>query len=201
MKKWILMMMGASFALFPMHANNEKEISKAIERERKEAARLQKQKEFEAIAAQRKDVTGYWFMHDYHKVRAGIAYLYEYNGTIYGRTLVTIDPDTGDKDTYNKPIGRARNIPGNPFTVGMEVIWVSRWHPKRRKWVSGNILDPRRRRPFNLDMWREGTELKLFGNIGAGIGATVTWHRATAADLPKDVPVPDVTKFVPQIYY
>lgn len=151
-----------------------------------------------ASPEERKDVTGYWYMYDQSKKKSGIAYLYEYDGEIYGRTLVTIDDKTGEVQTYDKPISRAKYLEGEPYTTGLDIIWDLTWDTKKNKYINGYILDPRKRKPYRVDIWREGDILKVFGNIGAGIGATVEWKRADSSALPPGVP--PAKKFVPKIY-
>ena len=154
----------------------------------------------EAEDKERQDVTGYWFMYDLGKEPTGIAYIYEYNGRIYGRTLVTIHKHLDIVETYDKPQFRSVHIEGQPFSTGQDIIWNLEWDAKKRKYIHGYILDPRKKKPYYVDIWREGDTLKVFGNIGAGIGAVVTWRRAQASDLPPGTP-PITTKLVPKIYY
>lgn len=152
-------------------------------------------------AEERKDVVGYWFMYDLGKKKSGIAYVYEYEGKIYGRTLVTYHKKKDGEmfiETYDKPVSRSPFLEGNPFTTGLDVIWDLQWDPKKEKYVKGYILDPRKKKPYYVDLWREGDVLKVFGNIGAGIGATVYWQRASHTDLPAGVPLPK--NLVPKIY-
>lgn len=164
------------------------------------SAEEEKQHSKELEDQERRDVTGYWFMYDLGKEPTGIAYLYEYNGRIYGRTLVTIHKHLNVVETYDKPQFRSQHIEGKPFSTGQDIIWNLQWDPEKRKYIKGYILDPRKKKPYYADIWREGDTLKIFGNVGAGLGMVITWRRAQASDLPEGTP-PVKGPLEPKIYY
>lgn len=149
---------------------------------------------------QRSQVLGYWYMYDLSgKEPTGIVYFYEYEGKVYGRTIVTIDPDTKEVQTYNKPVSRVPHIEGNPWFQGLDILWNLTWDAKKRKYIKGKVLDPRRKNPYNAEIWRDGENLKMFGAIGP-FGLAVTWRPATAADLPPGCP-PIRGPLTPKIYF
>jgi hypothetical protein len=152
-----------------------------------------------AQSVNRKDIGGYWWMYDDHKVRTGIAYIYEFEGKYYGRTLYTISPETGKEEVYSQPESKAKHIDGNPYTTGMDIVWNLTWDEKKQKYTKGAILDPRKKNPYQLDAWREGDVLKIYGNI-IGMGVTIDWPMASVSDLPAGAPAINEA-LTPKLYY
>ncbi len=148
------------------------------------------------------DVTGYWFMRDMgSKDYVGIIYIYEYNGKMYGRTMVSFDTKTGETFTYVDDEGDiARYLIGAPRTLGLDVMWDLEWDEKKGRYIDGSIMDPRKKNPYGAQIWRVGNTLKMRGSVGP-FGAAVDWERASASDLPDGVPAFKSAELIPIIYY
>lgn len=148
------------------------------------------------------DVQGYWFMRDLgSRAHVGIIFIYEYRGKMYGRTMVSFDPRTGEVFSYADEEGdRARYLEGNPRTLGLDVMWNLEWDERRGRYVNGSILDPRRRRPYSAQIWRVGNTLNMRGSLGP-FGATVDWERAQASDLPPGTPSFSIYDLIPILFF
>ncbi|MDA3957300.1 DUF2147 domain-containing protein [Oceanispirochaeta sp.] len=122
-----------------------------------------------------------------------IVKVYEYQGKVFGRILVTFE-DGKLKDTYVSPSHRAENVKGEPFYAGLDFIWDM--EEKGRKWKKGKILDPQEGKVYSSEIWLEGGNLIVRGKIGP-FGRNQTWLPATARDLPAGTS--DPTNLVPSI--
>ncbi|NIZ46759.1 DUF2147 domain-containing protein [Entomospira nematocerorum] len=151
-----------------------------------------------AVAQSASDVTGLWFMYDLNaKSPSGIIQIYEYEGRIYGRTLLAYDADGTVHKHTDEEVDRARYLPGNPPTLGLDVIWGLTWNEKKNRYDDGHILDPRKKNPYNVQLHRDGDILKMRGSLGP-FGATIDWTRATTADLDG---LKSFSNPVPVVYY
>jgi Uncharacterized protein conserved in bacteria (DUF2147) len=146
------------------------------------------------FAQSAKDVTGLWFMYDMGaKTASGIVQVYEFKGAIYGRTLISYEAD-GSVRNYNETnLDKAPHLAGNPPMLGLDVIWGVKWNEKQNRYDSGNIMDPRKKSPYGVELHRVGDVLKMKGKVGP-FGATIDWPKATLADLngiqPYSNPIP-----------
>jgi hypothetical protein len=151
--------------------------------------------------AERKDVFGYWVMMDPRtNQQAGIAYVFEKDGIIYSRILVAVHPKTQAVSHYKAPQIKAPYIKDQPYVEGMVNIWNVTWSDQEHRYINGFILDPQVRKPYRLEMWREGNELKIKGIMGP-FSKTVSWYRATERDLPQGCPPVKGPPEPPVIYY
>lgn len=148
------------------------------------------------------DVLGYWFMRDLgSKNYVGIIYIYEYNGKIYGRTMVAYDTKTGEVFSYVDGQGdTAKYLIGSPSTMGLDVIWDLEWNEDRGRYTQGSIMDPRKKHHYGAQIWRVGNTLKMRGSLGP-FGAAVDWERAEVSDLPEGTPPFRAEDLIPIIYY
>lgn len=164
--------------------------------ESKELTRAEKKaiKEAEDIA-RRKDIFGYWWMYDLGGLKpVGMMYLYEYKGKIYGRDVFTYyDIRKNGRtvvDAHNKPIDTFKFIPEKPYLSGMDMMWNLEWSDKKKRYINGYILDPRKKKPYFSEIWGKKSGLNMRGMIeilGNRLGGNVIWKRATEADLPVGV--------------
>jgi uncharacterized protein (DUF2147 family) len=148
------------------------------------------------------DVVGYWFMRDLgSRDYVGIIFIYEYEGKIYGRTMVSFDTKTGEVFSYVDEEGEtARYLIGSPRTLGLDVMWNLEWDERRGRYINGSIMDPRRRRPYSAQIWRVGNTLRMRGSLGP-FGATVDWELASASDLPAGTPSFKTSDLVPILFF
>jgi Uncharacterized protein conserved in bacteria (DUF2147) len=136
-----------------------------------------------AIAQSASDVTGLWFMFDLNaKEPSGIVQVYEHDGKIYGRTLVSYEKDGSVRNYTESGLDKAPHLAGNPPMLGLDVIWGLQWDEKKQTYNNGSIMDPRKKSPYNAEIKRSGDLLKMRGSVGP-FGATIDWTRATEADL------------------
>ncbi|QEN09263.1 DUF2147 domain-containing protein [Oceanispirochaeta crateris] len=124
-----------------------------------------------------------------------IVKVYEYEGKVFGRILVTYEEGVL-KDTYINPIHRAENVKGTPFFSGLDFIW--NMEKKGDKWKKGKIMDPQQGKVYSSEIWLENGNLIVRGKIGP-IGRNQTWLPATARDLPSGVSDPNsIVPSIPQ---
>ena len=130
---------------------------------------------------------------------SSICLIYEYQGKVFGRILVTYDEEwkpNVPKDTWNDPDDTADKIVGDPYYAGLDFIWDMQ--DRGRKWTRGKIIDPKPGKIYGCELWIDGENLIVRGKIGP-FGRSQTWLPITAADLPDGVPVPDPATLVPVI--
>jgi uncharacterized protein (DUF2147 family) len=150
------------------------------------------------FAQSAKDVTGLWFMYDMgEKNASGIIQIYEFNGAIYGRTLIGYEPDGTVRNYTEANLDKAPHLAGNPPMLGLDVIWGVKWQEKQQRYEGGHIMDPRKKGPYGVELRREGNILKMKGKVGV-FGATIDWTRATEADLKGVKPYVNP---IPIVYY
>lgn len=133
-------------------------------------------------------VTGYWqSIDDETGLVKSISVIYEYNGKIYGRLLVTYEDD----GTLADQTAIADKIVGDPQFVGLDFIW--HLQDKGKKWSKGKILDPKPGKVYSCDMWIDEGNLVVKGKIGP-FGRSQVWKPLTPSDLPNFVKLPKTLK-------
>lgn len=144
------------------------------------------------------DIQGFWKSIDEKSGKpTSIVGVYEYKGKYYGRLIATYNDQTGvlDETMYN-PQSRAKALKGHPYYDGLDFIWDLT--KEGNKYVNGLIVDPKKGRVYGAEMWREGPNLIVRGQI-LFLGRNQKWPRATAEDLPSDFKFPDMKTFIPKI--
>lgn len=128
-------------------------------------------------------VTGLWTtIDDETNTPKSVIYVYEYNNQIYGRVV----------KLFTNEEKRMSNIEGNPLILGSDIIWGMTDSGKR--FTGGKILDPKKEKIYNLEMWIDKENLIVRGKIGP-FGRNQTWVKKTDASLLPDKPlVPVVPK-------
>ena len=150
---------------------------------------------FSLSAAQ--DITGFWkSISDETGLPQSITAIYEYNGKIYGRIIVTYDDFGVAEDTIDAPTVRAELIEGDPFYAGLDFIWDMQ--DRGRKWGRGKIMDPPVAKVYTCEMWMEDGNLIVRGKIGP-FGRNQTWYRAMPEDLPAGFRFPNTRGYRPRI--
>lgn len=143
------------------------------------------------------DVFGFWKSVDSDTKKArSIVAVYPYQGKCYGRLILTYSENGKIKDTIYKPSERAPGVQGNPYYVGLDFIWNLK--KVGDKYKDGEIMDPEKGRIYSAEMWRQGPNLIVRGEI-LFIGLNQTWPPATDADFPPDFKKPVLTELVPVI--
>ncbi len=125
------------------------------------------------------DVVGYWTTIDDDTNEAkSVVQVYKYKGKVYGRVVKLL-----------KNPGATAKIPGNPSTLGLDIIWDL--EKDGDEYNGGKVLDPEKGSVYRCSMWREGDTLKMRGKLGIFF-RTQTWKKnttfkptSTAAPTPK----------------
>jgi len=142
-------------------------------------------------------ITGFWkSISDETGKTQTITAIYEYNGQLFGRIIVTFDEEGYPKDTIDTPAERTTALLGNPFYAGLDFIW--NLTEKGNKWTRGKILDPQQGRLYSCEMWLEDENLIVRGQI-LFFGRNQTWCRVNPSDLPPGFHLPDYSRFRPSI--
>lgn len=143
------------------------------------------------------DVVGFWkTVDDKTGTTQSIIGIYEYQGKIYGRIIATYADDGKIQDTMYSPKKRAPGVIGNPFYAGMDIIWDLKLEHTR--YAEGKILDPEHGRVYDAEMWRQGNNLVVRGEIFF-FGVNQTWPEAKDNDFPHDFVKPNLAQLVPVI--
>ncbi|GAB1457648.1 MAG: DUF2147 domain-containing protein [Spirochaetia bacterium] len=147
------------------------------------------------------DILGLWKVID-DKTNKPTAYvmLYTHNGNIFGRTIATINKDTGlVKDTLDTRTELATAIAGDPPYCGMDFVY--EMQPKGKDW-KGSIVDPEDGKDYNCSIKRDGDKLIVRGSLkgtGGLLGRNQTWLLASKSELPSGFVLPNPSSFSPVI--
>lgn len=143
------------------------------------------------------NVLGFWKTIDDTTGKAqSIIAVYEYQGKYYGRLILTYNNNGSVNDTIYDPKERAPGVQGNPFYVGMDIIW--NLVKKGEKFSGGSIIDPEKGYVYGAELWRKGDDLIARGEL-LFIGKNQTWPPAKESDFPHGFKKPDPSTFVPSI--
>lgn len=122
-------------------------------------------------------VTGLWTtIDDETNTPKSVVYVYEYDHQVYGRIVKLFQ--NADK--------RMSKVVGNPPILGADIIWGMQDMGDRYK--NGKILDPKKQKIYNSELWREGDTLIVRGKIGP-FGRNQTWVKNTDSSLIPPAPV------------
>ena len=142
-------------------------------------------------------ITGFWKTIDEKTKRAqSIVAVYDYQGVYYGRLVVTFNDDGTLNDTIYDPKGRAPGVVGHPFYAGMDIIWGLK--NNGRKYSGGSILDPEKGNIYGAELWRQGQDLIVRGELLI-FGRNQVWPPAQDSDFPQGFQKPDLSSFIPVI--
>ena len=112
------------------------------------------------------DVVGYWTTIDDDTNEAkSVVQVYRYKGKVYGRVVELL-----------KNKNATAKIPGNPSTLGLDIIWDL--EQDGDEYNGGKVLDPEKGSVYRCSMWREGDTLKMRGKLGIFF-RTQTWKKNT----------------------
>ncbi len=145
-------------------------------------------------------IGGLWLsIADDGKTPESVAFMYQYQGKMYGRMLVSYEKGQL-KETILEPTGRAEKVQGNPLFMGMDYVYQmvdvgSEWQ--------GLIMDPRTGDEFDCKVKKSGDKLlvrgQLKGPLGGLFGRDQVWRALKPGDLPPGMTVPDPATWVPVI--
>jgi uncharacterized protein (DUF2147 family) len=124
--------------------------------------------------------------------------IYKYQDEYYGRMLATYDDDGNIKDTILEKKERAPGVVGNPPYCGMDFIYHVEKEADNEDKYKGKILDPEKGKVYTAELWRDGDDLIVRGEIWI-FGKNITWYRASKEDLPKGFSMREIKDFVPII--
>lgn len=143
------------------------------------------------------DVIGYWKSIDEQTGKPqSVVAVYEHNGKYYGRLVVTFDDNGQVQDSIADPKKRAPGVAGDPFYSGLDFIWDLQKNDSRL--TDGQILDPEQGKIYNAQMWRDGKNLIVRGEI-LFFGRNQTWPPAQEGDFPQGFTKPDLSTLTPVI--
>jgi uncharacterized protein (DUF2147 family) len=149
------------------------------------------------IAEDSLDVQGYWkTINEKTNHPESILAIYEYNGKMFGRIIATYNDQGIVDDSIEKPVKRAPGVKGHPFYTGLDIMW--NLEKKGKRYSKGNIMDPEKGRVYNAEIWREGSNLIVRGEILI-FGRNQTWKPALDNDFPVGFKKPALSTLVPNI--
>ncbi|MBR5895933.1 MAG: DUF2147 domain-containing protein [Akkermansia sp.] len=128
------------------------------------------------------NVEGFWTTIDDETGEAkSVVQVYKYKGKVYGRVVELL-----------KNKGATAKIPGNPSTLGLDIIWGLTQDDD--EYNGGKVLDPEKGSVYRCSMWRDGDELKMRGKLGIFF-RTQTWKKNTTfKPASSAAPVPKIPK-------
>jgi uncharacterized protein (DUF2147 family) len=148
-----------------------------------------------ALVAQ--DIIGFWKSYDEKTGKPQIIVaVYEHQQKYFGRVIASFDKNGVMGDTIYAPTSRTDRLVGDPFYVGLDIIW--NLQKRGSKYSGGEILDPKRGKVYNVEMWTKNENLIVRGKL-LFFGKNLTWYPAVETDFPEGFVKPDLTKLVPSI--
>jgi uncharacterized protein (DUF2147 family) len=148
-------------------------------------------------AEDRKNIVGFWKTINETTLRPeSIVAIYRHNDIYYGRIIMTYNDDGSIQDTIYQPNKRAIGIAGNPYYVGLDIIWGLK--PKGSRYLGGSVVDPKKGNIYGAEVWRKGENLIVRGKLFI-FGRNQIWPPAIDTDFPEGFIKPDFNFFVPII--
>ncbi len=148
------------------------------------------------------DITCLWKSRDQHSDKPrGLVAVYKYQDLYYGRMIATYDEEGKIKDTILEQREKATGVVGHPPYCGMDFIYnIKREEDTGAKSdkYKGKILDPQKGKVYNAQLWVEGEDLIVRGELWI-FGKNIRWHKASKEDLPKGFSMGDIKDFVPVV--
>lgn len=144
------------------------------------------------------DAIGYWKTIDGKEgFTTSIMAVYQYEGKLYGRIIVSFDEKTGALiETHRNPSQRIETVPSRPRLLEVDIFWgLSRGVDT---WRGGRVLDPRSGRSYTCDSWVKDNTLILRGRFGP-FGINSIFLPTEADDFPSGYDPPALHLMVPNI--
>ena len=143
------------------------------------------------------DILGFWKqIDDKTQLPETLVYIYNYQGKLYGRMIISYEDNGAVKDTILVQKFKAEKLAGDPPYCGLDYVYQLEVKGKEYR---GGIMDPRSGDDYTCVIKRDGEKLIVRGQLkGLGLfGRNQTWVRASAADLPAGFAMPDPALFIP----
>ncbi|NLZ62929.1 MAG: DUF2147 domain-containing protein [Lentisphaerae bacterium] len=144
---------------------------------------------------------GFWKIIDDETGRQrSIIALYQYQGMLYGRLIITFDENGQVKNTIYAPKERAVALPEQPYFAGLDIVWELIKDESKQRWHKGKILDPKKGKVYSSTIhWDEEKQhLVVRGKIGP-FGRNQYWLRVQESEFPEGFEIPDTSTWVPKI--
>lgn len=143
------------------------------------------------------DVVGLWKSYDEKTGNPQIIVaIYEYEQKYYGRVIGSYNKEGIIDDSIYHPINRTNRLVGDPHYAGLDIIWGLK--KKGSKYAGGEILDPKRGKIYNVEIWKRDDNLIVRGKLMC-FGKNLTWYPAVEGDFPEGFVKPDLNQLVPSI--
>jgi len=145
-------------------------------------------------------ITGFWqTIDDETEKPKSITAVYQYQGKIYGRIMLTYEADgITVRDTIYTKKRKADKVVGNPAFCGLDFIW-NMSLTEGGKYKNGKILNPPKGKVYNAEIWlAQNGDLVVRGKTGP-FGKNQTWRPFSADKFPAGFVVPDYKTFIPVI--
>lgn len=143
------------------------------------------------------EIVGFWKTVNEKTMKPeSVIAIYQYHGQYFGRIMLTYDNDGAVQDTIYQPKKRASGVVGNPYYVGMDIIWGLK--KEGDKYKDGSILDPEKGYIYGAEAWKQGEKLIVRGKL-LMFGRNQTWPPAEESDFPEGFRKPDLTALTPLI--
>ncbi len=143
------------------------------------------------------NIIGFWKSYDEKTGNPQIIVaVYEYEQKYYGRVIASFNKQGVIDDSIYAPISRTNRLVGDPYYSGLDIIWDL--EKRGSKYTGGEILDPKRGKVYNVEMWLRNGNLIVRGKL-MFFGKNLTWFPAADGDFPTGFVKPDLSKLVPSI--
>jgi uncharacterized protein (DUF2147 family) len=142
------------------------------------------------------DIVGFWKSYDEKENPQIIVAVYEYQQKFYGRVIGSYNKQGIIEDSIYAPVSRTNRLVGDPYYSGLDFIWNLK--KTGSKYSGGEILDPKRGKVYNLEMWPRDGNLIVRGKLLC-FGKNLTWRPALDSDFPEGFAKPDLSTLVPSI--
>ncbi|SRR5581483_5454251 len=153
---------------------------------------------FIAALAADDNIIGFWQSMDKKtKKPSSVIAFYKYDGKIYGKIIGTYNAQGVIDDSIYHPEKRAPGVPEHPYYCGLDIVWDAVYNSRDEKY-NGNVLDPRKGKVYDADIWRDGNTLILRGKLFV-FGKNVKFPAFPEENFNKDFKKPDLSKLVPNV--
>ena len=115
----------------------------------------------------------------------------------FGGRIVALYNENGKiQETIKKPVKKSSKIFGNPYLVGLDIIWNMK--KENSKLTGGNILNPKNGKIYRSVIWKDNDyKLNVRGKIGP-FGKTQIWN-AKIEDIPLELKKINSSNFKPVV--
>jgi uncharacterized protein (DUF2147 family) len=144
------------------------------------------------------NVVGFWQSMDKKtKKPSSVIAFYKYEGKVYGKIIGTYNDQGVIADSIYHPKARAPGVPEHPYYCGLDIVWDGIYNSRGEKY-NGKVLDPRKGKVYDADIWRDGNTLILRGKLFV-FGKNVKFPAFPEENFNDDFKKPDLSKLVPNV--